>query len=118
MGDDAPQSELALPNHIQGPGWHLDAVFGPDGELQLFDIYVENQWIGSRRTEKLCMEALRNIGATMDKQPEQATGAALKELIDAFDKATQDAVAISESRIGVDHTGRQNIALFIFAKLI
>lgn len=29
-----------------------------------------------------------------------------------------DAVAISESRIGVDHTGRQNIALFIFAKLI
>ena len=32
--------------------------------------------------------------------------------------AIRDAIKISESRIGVDHTGRQNIALFIFAKLI
>src|SRR3984957_1499951 len=56
---------------------------------------------------------------TMAKdQTQQATRAALKTLIDIFEHATRDAVAISESRIGVDHTGRQNIALFIFAKLI
>ncbi|MGY4433985.1 hypothetical protein ACVWWO_006462 [Bradyrhizobium sp. F1.13.1] len=37
---------------------------------------------------------------------------------DRFDKAIQAAVSISESRIGVDQTGRQNRALFIYAKLI
>jgi hypothetical protein len=51
-------------------------------------------------------------------QTERAAGTALKSLIDAFEIAIRDAIAISESRIGVDHTGRQNIALFIFAKLI
>jgi len=51
-------------------------------------------------------------------QTERATGEALKALIDAFEIAIRDAITISESRIGVDHTGRQNIALFIFAKLI
>jgi hypothetical protein len=49
---------------------------------------------------------------------DQATKAGVTAVIGSFDKATQDAIAISESRIGVDHTGRQNIALFIFAKLI
>jgi hypothetical protein len=53
-----------------------------------------------------------------EDQTEQTTRAALKTLIDVFENATRDAIAISESRIGVDHTGRQNIALFIFAKLI
>jgi hypothetical protein len=53
-----------------------------------------------------------------EDQTEQATRAALKTLIDTFERATRDAIAISESRIGVDRTGRQNIALFIFAKLI
>jgi hypothetical protein len=48
---------------------------------------------------------------------EQATKTGVTAVIGSFDKATQDAIAISESRIGVDHTGRQNIALFIFAKL-
>jgi hypothetical protein len=51
-------------------------------------------------------------------QTEQATRARLKALIDDFENAIRGAIAISESRIGVDHTGRQNIALFIFAKLI
>ena len=49
-------------------------------------------------------------------QTEQATRAALKNLIDIFEIATRDAIAISESRIGVDHTGRQNIALFVFPR--
>jgi hypothetical protein len=49
---------------------------------------------------------------------EQATKTAVTAVIGSFDKVTQDAIAISESRIGIDHTGRQNIALFIFAKLI
>jgi hypothetical protein len=51
-------------------------------------------------------------------QTERATGVALKSSIDAFEVVIRDAITISESRIGVDHTGRQNIALFIFAKLI
>jgi hypothetical protein len=51
-------------------------------------------------------------------QTERAAGAALKSQISAFEIAIRDAIAISESRIGVDHTGRQNISLFIFAKLI
>jgi hypothetical protein len=53
------------PTRIQGPGWHLEAVFGPDGKIQLFDIFVENQWLGSRRTEKQCREVLRNVGAEL-----------------------------------------------------
>jgi len=53
---------------------------------------------------------------TIDKT-ERAAGVALKSQIDALEIAIRDAIAISESRIGVDHTGRQNISLFIFAKL-
>ena len=47
---------------LHGPGWHYDAVMGPDGEIQLYDIFIENEWIGSRRTEKQCREAIRNAG--------------------------------------------------------
>lgn len=36
----------------------------------------------------------------------------------SFDKATQDAVTISEDRIGIFHTGRQNRVLWVFAKTI
>jgi hypothetical protein len=46
----------------RGEGWHLQAVFGPDGALQLFDIYIENHWQGSRRTEKQCHGYLRQQG--------------------------------------------------------
>jgi hypothetical protein len=53
-----------------------------------------------------------------EDQTERAAGVAIESQIDAFEIAIRDAIAISESRIGVDHTGRQNIALFIFAKLI
>lgn len=53
-----------------------------------------------------------------EDQAGQAIKASLKASIDAFENAVRDATTISESRIGVDHTGRQNIALFIFAKLI
>jgi hypothetical protein len=51
-------------------------------------------------------------------QTERAAGARLRSQIVALEIAIRDAITISESRIGVDHTGRQNIALFIFAKLI
>jgi hypothetical protein len=47
---------------ITGPGWHLNAVMGPDGEIQLYDIFVENQWIGSRRTERQCIAAIQHAG--------------------------------------------------------
>jgi hypothetical protein len=47
---------------ITGPGWHLNAIAGPDGEIQLFDIFIENRWIGSRRTEKQCHDAIRFAG--------------------------------------------------------
>lgn len=46
----------------QGAGWHLTAVMGPDGQVQLWDIYVEEKWIGSRRTEAQCYQELRNHG--------------------------------------------------------
>jgi hypothetical protein len=42
----------------------------------------------------------------------------LANAFDALDKAILGAIEISESRMGIDHTGRQNISLFIFAKLI
>jgi hypothetical protein len=53
-----------------------------------------------------------------EDQAERAASDALKSQIDALEITIRAAIAISESRIGVDHTGRQNIALFIFAKLI
>jgi len=51
-------------------------------------------------------------------QTERAVVTALKGQIGALEIAIRNAIKISESRIGVDHTGRQNIALFIFAKMI
>ncbi|MGY8662428.1 hypothetical protein Q3C01_08675 [Bradyrhizobium sp. UFLA05-109] len=54
----------------------------------------------------------------VEDETSQTIRATLEALIVAFEKDTRDAIAISESRIGVDHTGRQDIALFIFAKLI
>jgi hypothetical protein len=48
---------------VQGAGWHLEAVFGPDGEIQLYDIYIANDWRGSKRTEKQCLDFLRQAGA-------------------------------------------------------
>ena len=47
---------------INGPGWHYRAVYGSDGEIQLYDIFIADEWIGSRRTEKQVLEALRNTG--------------------------------------------------------
>ncbi|WP_027146771.1 hypothetical protein [Mesorhizobium sp. WSM3626] len=47
--------------------------------------------------------------------------AALKSMLatlDRFDAVVEDAVTISDSAIAVVHTGRQNRALFVFAKLI
>lgn len=40
------------------------------------------------------------------------------EAINAFEKATEHAVALSESRLGVVHTGRQNRVLIAYAKTI
>jgi hypothetical protein len=47
---------------ITGPGWHLNVITGTDGEIQLYDIFIENQWIGSRRTERQCINAIRHAG--------------------------------------------------------
>jgi hypothetical protein len=47
---------------INGPGWHYRAVFGPDGKIQLYDIFIADKWVGSRRTEKQVLEVLRNEG--------------------------------------------------------
>jgi hypothetical protein len=43
---------------------------------------------------------------------------ALKEEIAKFERATRAAVSVSEKNMGVDHTGRQNRALFLFTKVI
>ena len=42
----------------------------------------------------------------------------LGDAISAFEKATERAVALSESRLGIVHTGRQNRVLTAFAKTI
>jgi len=54
----------------------------------------------------------------MTENKTSSAATTLSDAQDRFDKAIQAAVSISESRIGVDHTGRQNRALFIYAKLI
>ena len=54
----------------------------------------------------------------MTEDTTSSAAADLSSAQDRFDKAIQAAVAISASRIGVDHTGRQNRALFIYSKLI
>ncbi|WP_316206016.1 hypothetical protein [Bradyrhizobium sp. SZCCHNR3058] len=51
-------------------------------------------------------------------QTEREAGVALLSLMETFEIVVRDAIKISESRIGIDHTGRQNLTLFIFAKLI
>jgi len=43
-------------------GWHLAPVFGTDGEIVLYDIYIRGRWVGSKRTEKQCHEVIRNAG--------------------------------------------------------
>lgn len=30
------------------------------GEVQLIDIFIDGQWIGSRRTEEQCRQGVRN----------------------------------------------------------
>jgi hypothetical protein len=62
---------LAKAEHrvIHGPGWHLNPIIGPEGKIQLYDIYIENQWIGSRSTESKCLQAIRNAGGQVP--PEQ-----------------------------------------------
>jgi hypothetical protein len=47
---------------ITGPGWSLTPVMDSTGEPQLFDIYFADKWIGSRRTEKQCYDAIRQLG--------------------------------------------------------
>jgi hypothetical protein len=54
---------------IHGPGWHLKAIIGPDGKIQLYDIYIKNQWIGSRRTEEQCLQAIRDAGGQVPPYP-------------------------------------------------
>jgi hypothetical protein len=54
----------------------------------------------------------------MTENPIKSARAKLADALSRFDKSIQAAVSISESRIGIDHTGRQNKALLIFAKLI
>jgi hypothetical protein len=46
---------------IEGPGWLLKAVFS-NGEIQLWDIFINGRWVGSKRTEKQCYEVIRNAG--------------------------------------------------------
>ena len=49
---------------IHGPGWHFTAVMDPKEPdvIQLYDIYIEEQWFGSRRTEKQCLDVVRQAG--------------------------------------------------------
>jgi hypothetical protein len=45
-------------DQISGSGWLLKAVLGPDGKIQLWDIFINNNWVGSRRTKKQCYEVI------------------------------------------------------------
>jgi hypothetical protein len=54
--------EADCDHKIFGIGWVLKAVFGPDGAFQLWDIFISDQWVGSRRTEKQCHVVIRNAG--------------------------------------------------------
>jgi hypothetical protein len=58
LGRTAPPQS---PPQIQGPGWLLKAVLS-NGEIQLWDIFINGQWVGSKRTEKQCYEVVRNAG--------------------------------------------------------
>ena len=40
--------------------WHLTPVFAPGGQIALYDIFIKDQWVGSKRTEKQCHEVIRN----------------------------------------------------------
>lgn len=35
-------------------------VFGPDKQFQLYDIYIDDQWIGSARTLEGCQQMCDN----------------------------------------------------------
>jgi hypothetical protein len=59
-----------------------------------------------------------SIKSATTENPVESAKAKLAHTLASFDKSIQSAVLISESRIGIDHTGRQNKALFVFAKLI
>jgi hypothetical protein len=50
---------------IQGPGWLLKAVLS-GSEIQLWDIFIDGQWVGSKRTEKQCYEVIRNAGLSLN----------------------------------------------------
>jgi hypothetical protein len=49
-------------DQITGQGWVLKGVRGPSGDLQLWDIFINDEWVGSRRTERQCHEVIRNSG--------------------------------------------------------
>lgn len=56
-------------DQIQGASWRLKAVF--DGsEIQLWDIFIDDQWVGSRRTERQCYEVVRNTGLPSPAVPQ------------------------------------------------
>jgi hypothetical protein len=46
---------------LNGPGWRLSPVRVAAGTVQLYDIFVDDSWIGSRRTIKQCYEALAMV---------------------------------------------------------
>nr|WP_316193014.1 SEC-C domain-containing protein [Bradyrhizobium sp. SZCCHNRI1029] len=50
------------PPQIDGRGWLLKAVLGPDGAIQLWDIFIYGEWVGSKRTERQCYEVIKNVG--------------------------------------------------------
>lgn len=52
---------------IEGSGWLLKAVLSA-GEIQLWDIFINGQWIGSKRTENQCYEVIRNAGLPLRNQ--------------------------------------------------
>jgi hypothetical protein len=51
---------------LNGSNWRLVPVPNKSGSEELFDIYIDDHWCGSRRTIKQCHEALRNAGVTLN----------------------------------------------------
>jgi hypothetical protein len=55
-------SRVVPSDKLARPSWHLTPVLDQNSEIVLYDIYVGDEWAGSRRTKQQCYEAIRTAG--------------------------------------------------------
>lgn len=49
--------------------WRSSPVLGADGRPLLYDIYIDDRWVGSARTRKQCDELIQNSGGNLPASP-------------------------------------------------